>query len=108
MVAKLWMRPFLGSVDLEFWFTAATELFFFFFFQSINVIIFFFLEQDTFLDHLQFQTLTDEVKKELDNDLTTEEISQSIQNINSGKAPGPDGLPIEFYKTFKEKLLVPL
>lgn len=48
VVAKLWMRPFLGSVDLEFWFTAATELFFFFF-QSINVIIFFFLEQDTFL-----------------------------------------------------------
>lgn len=40
--------------------------------------------------------------------MTTEEISQAIQNINSGKVPGPDGLPIEFYKTFKEKLLIPL
>ena len=59
------------------------------------------------LDHLQLRTLTDAVKKELDNDLTIEEISQSIQYINSG-VPGPDGLPMEFYKTFKETFLIPL
>lgn len=28
--------------------------------------------------------------------------------MNSGKAPGPDGLPIEFYKEFKSKLVQPL
>lgn len=65
-------------------------------------------ERDTFLDRLQFRTLTEDAKKELDADLTTEEISQAIQSINSGKVPGPDGFPIEFYKTFKEKLLIPL
>lgn len=27
--------------------------------------------------------------------------------MNSGKAPGPDGLPIEFYNIFKDKLVQP-
>lgn len=35
-------------------------------------------------------------------------LSEAIQNMNSGKAPGLDGLPIEFYKTFKTKLVEPL
>ena len=65
-------------------------------------------ERDTFLDQLQFRTLNEDVKQGLDIDLTSEELLQAIQAINSGKAPGPDGLPIEFYKTFKEKLLSPL
>lgn len=35
-------------------------------------------------------------------------ISQAIKSINSGKAPGPDGFPIEFYRTFQDKLITPL
>uniref|UniRef100_A0AAR2INH7 Reverse transcriptase domain-containing protein n=1 Tax=Pygocentrus nattereri TaxID=42514 RepID=A0AAR2INH7_PYGNA len=65
-------------------------------------------ERDIFLDQLQFQTLTENTKQELDRNLTIEEISQAIKSINSGKAPGPDGFPIEFYKIFKEKLIIPL
>uniref|UniRef100_A0A669DA51 Reverse transcriptase domain-containing protein n=1 Tax=Oreochromis niloticus TaxID=8128 RepID=A0A669DA51_ORENI len=65
-------------------------------------------EQDIFLDQLQFQTLTENTKQELDRRLTIEEISQAIKSINSGKAPGPDGFLIEFYKTFQDKLLIPL
>lgn len=65
-------------------------------------------ERDKYLDNLQFQTLTEGGKEKLDSDLTVEELSQAIQNINSGKVSGPDGLPIEFYKTFREKLLSPL
>lgn len=64
--------------------------------------------QETFLDQLQFQLLSDDIKNELDRNITAEELSEAIQNMNSGKAPGPDGLPIEFYKTFKTKLVEPL
>lgn len=45
---------------------------------------------------------------DLDKDITMEELLQAIKSINSAKAPGPDGLPIEFYKTFQEQLLTPL
>lgn len=64
--------------------------------------------RDTFLNHLQFEMLTEEVKEGLDNDITVEELLRAIKSINSGKAPGPDGLPIEFYKTFQKQLLIPL
>uniref|UniRef100_A0A8C9X250 Reverse transcriptase domain-containing protein n=1 Tax=Sander lucioperca TaxID=283035 RepID=A0A8C9X250_SANLU len=63
---------------------------------------------DAFLDHLQFQVLTEEARKELDNDITEQELLQAIKSVNSGKVPGPDGLPIEFYKTFRKHLLIPL
>lgn len=63
--------------------------------------------QETFLDQLQFQSLSDDIKNELDRNITVEELSEAIQNMNSGKAPGPDALPIEFYKTFKTKLAEP-
>lgn len=64
--------------------------------------------RDTFLNYLQFKTLTEEVKEDLDKDIMIEELWQAINSINSGKVPGPDGLPIEFYKTFKKQLLTPL
>ena len=51
-------------------------------------------ERNSFLNQLQFPQISDDAKKELDNRLTTEELSQAIQNIHSGKTPGPDGLPI--------------
>lgn len=63
------------------------------------------VEQDIFFDQFQYQTLTEDAKKDLDRDLTKEEISKAIQDISSGKTPGPDGLPTEFYKTFQGKLI---
>lgn len=44
----------------------------------------------------------------MDRNITVEELSEEIQNMTSGKAPRPDGLPIEFYKTSKTKLAEPL
>ena len=35
------------------------------------------------------------------------ELLQAIKSVNSGKAPGPDGLPIPIYKTFHKQLLTP-
>ena len=64
--------------------------------------------QKTFLDQLQFPTISEEEKITLDGPLTTKELDEVIGDISSGKAPRPDGLPIEFYKTFKRQLLRPL
>uniref|UniRef100_A0A3Q3GBT7 Reverse transcriptase domain-containing protein n=1 Tax=Kryptolebias marmoratus TaxID=37003 RepID=A0A3Q3GBT7_KRYMA len=64
--------------------------------------------QTTFLNQLKFKTLLEEEKTTLDRPLTIKDLSEAIDSMNSGKTPGPDGLPIEFYKAFKNKLILPL
>lgn len=61
-------------------------------------------QQETFLDQLQFQSLSEDEKEALDGALTVEDLYDAMKSMNSGKAPGPDGIPIEFYKKFKQKL----
>lgn len=39
-----------------------------------------------------------------EQDLTLEEMNNGIMSLQSGKAPGPDGFPNDFYKKFKDKL----
>lgn len=34
-------------------------------------------------------------KKKLENSLSVEELLEAVQCMNSGKAPGPDGIPVE-------------
>lgn len=58
-----------------------------------------------FLDQLQFPALSEETKNKLDEKLSIEELKEALSHMNSGKAPGPDGLPIEIYKKFSNKLL---
>uniref|UniRef100_A0A3B3YM34 Reverse transcriptase domain-containing protein n=1 Tax=Poecilia mexicana TaxID=48701 RepID=A0A3B3YM34_9TELE len=65
-------------------------------------------KQKHFLDQLQFPTLSEESRKNLDEKLSVEELKMALSHMNSGKAPGPDGLPIELYKKFPDKLLPPL
>lgn len=64
--------------------------------------------QNIFLKDLQFQTLSEEDRKLLNNPLTAQDILEAIGEMNTGKAPGPDGLPIEFYRVFQKKLIQPL
>ncbi|KAF7643420.1 hypothetical protein LDENG_00239880 [Lucifuga dentata] len=33
-----------------------------------------------------------------------EEIQEAIKSLQSGKSPGPDGFPVEFYKKFPKEL----
>ena len=51
-------------------------------------------EQNAFLDQLTFQKISDDEKSILDSPLKAMELYGAIGNINSGKAPGPDGFPI--------------
>ena len=64
--------------------------------------------QSIFLEQLHFRTISNDDKIVLDSPLTIKELYEAIGEVNSGKAPGPDGLPIEFYKTFKKQLVRPL
>ncbi|KAJ4919191.1 hypothetical protein JOQ06_000140 [Pogonophryne albipinna] len=45
-------------------------------------------------------TVSEETNKELDGPLTEEELCAALKSMQGGKAPGIDGLPPEFYKTF--------
>jgi len=50
--------------------------------------------------------LAEDAKLDLENNLSIKELVDAVQSINRGKAPGPDGLPVEIYKTFS-KILMP-
>ncbi len=64
--------------------------------------------RNNFLDGLDFPSITVETRSELDRELEPEEVSNAILNMKGGKAAGPDGLPIDIYKKFKDKLISPL
>lgn len=59
--------------------------------------------QNQFLDQLQFPILPEETKNNLDEKLSVEELREALRHMNSGKAPGPEGLPVEIYERFSEK-----
>ena len=61
-------------------------------------------EIDRFLSQVDLPTLSEEKLKEIGGDITLEEVQQAIRKISSGKAPGNDGLPIDFYKEFIDLL----
>ena len=54
------------------------------------------LEQNFFLNNLK-TGLSDQQKEHLQNDLSEFEIETAISQMAKGKAPGPDGLSVEFY-----------
>lgn len=48
--------------------------------------------------------LEDETKDSLEQPISVEEVKAAIDNLNSGKSPGPDGLSAAFYKHFKAEV----
>ena len=49
-------------------------------------------------------TIPDEECQRMDQDLSLDEIERSIDSMENRSSPGSDGLPYEFYKTFKDEL----
>jgi len=58
----------------------------------------------SFLDSLDIPRLSPDAQSSLEQPLSLEEISSAIRSSQTGRAPGPDGFPIEFYKEFSSKL----
>lgn len=57
-----------------------------------------------FLDQLETPKISTNDQQTLDAPPRLSEIKNAIQLMNSGKSPGPDGYPVEFYKKFLDQL----
>ena len=52
--------------------------------------------------------LNDEEKKDIDSPLTIQELEKAMKNMESGKVPDCDGLPVEIYHCLWDGLSDPL
>ena len=59
---------------------------------------------DAFFQKLDIPRVSPNDNQALDAPLTLSEIKEAISSMNSGKSPGPDGYPVEFYKRFSNQL----
>lgn len=57
-----------------------------------------------FLDPLPVPTIPPNLVEKLEAPLTQTEITLAISSMQSGKSPGPDGFPAEFFKRFSALL----
>ena len=57
-----------------------------------------------FLNNLVFPSVDTNSKNTLDAPLRLEEVKASLKLMQTGKAPGPDGFPSEFYQKFSDQL----
>ena len=59
--------------------------------------------QQSLIDDLEF-TLSDSERVSCEGDLTKDELFMALGGLQTGKSPGSDGLPTEFYKAFWQDL----
>lgn len=59
---------------------------------------------NNFFEKLDLPKVSPENNSKLDAAFTLLKINEAIQSMNSGKSPGPDGYPVEFYKKFSNQL----
>lgn len=64
--------------------------------------------QTEFLDKSNIPKISEKHKNTLDKQLSIAEISEARSTLQAVKTAGLDGLPIDFYKQFKDKLVTPL
>ncbi|GFR80583.1 retrovirus-related Pol polyprotein from type-1 retrotransposable element R2 [Elysia marginata] len=63
---------------------------------------------NTFMQHCQHPTLTQEERDACDTHITIEEMGAALKQLNNESAPGCDGITAVFYKTFWRLLKAPL
>ena len=61
-------------------------------------------EIQEFLDKLDIPQISQEAQTFIDTPITCQEITQAISSLQGARAAGPDGISIEFYKAFSNKL----
>ncbi len=58
----------------------------------------------SFLNPLDFPTIGEEQNKYINSYITAKELEEVTNRLKFNKAPGSDGFPAEWYKTFKKEL----
>ena len=59
---------------------------------------------EDFLSSLRVPSMDPNIADTLEKDLSTLEIISAIRSMQSGKSPGPDGYPTDFFKEFSDQL----
>ncbi|CAJ0925091.1 unnamed protein product [Ranitomeya imitator] len=57
-----------------------------------------------YLSDITFPLLSPSQRALMEAEFTLEEVEHAIADMATGKAPGPDGFPIEFYRKYRDKL----
>ena len=55
---------------------------------------------ELFLNNLNIPRLTEQQMLSCEGKITLEECAKVLESFQNNKAPGNDGIPVEFYKTF--------
>ena len=56
------------------------------------------LDYDRYLTDINIPIISGDHKIECDREIRKEEMCKAVQDLPNNKSPGPDGIPIEFYK----------
>lgn len=65
-------------------------------------------ESYSFLNQIKLASLSEEQRADLNKPITKEKVLEAIKSLKGGKAPGPDGFGLEFYKKISKFILEPL
>ena len=57
-----------------------------------------------YLGQIQTPKIKEQTKINCDSDIDIEECSKAVRDLPNNKAPGPDGIPVDFYKMFWQYL----
>ena len=55
---------------------------------------------EQYLQNVDGPKLSEQSKELCENQISEEEIKKAVSDMQNNKSPGPDGIPIEFYKIF--------
>ncbi|KAM9316655.1 proto-oncogene tyrosine-protein kinase ROS [Gastrophryne carolinensis] len=61
-------------------------------------------ELESYLDQIKFPELAPEDREALDSPITIDEVRNAMRALPGRKAPGPDGLPAEWYKQGMDRI----
>lgn len=64
-------------------------------------------EMPEFFEGFEVTKLTQSQKETLDEKVSQMEMNEALVDMKDNKTPGPDGLPVEFYKAFWDELKSP-
>lgn len=60
---------------------------------------------NNFFSTLKMPSINEESRNSLDAPITAAELDIAIKSLQTGKSPGPDGFPPEFFKKFSQQLI---